>query len=138
MNQDLEHLKLLSIFHYVVGGLAALLACFPILHLAMGVFFIVLSGGPDAKGDVPPAFVGWFLVGVASLIILTGWCVAICILLAGHFLAKRKHYTFCMVMAGIECLFFPFGTVLGVFSIVVLARESVKQIFVASQPTQPT
>ena len=50
MQQDEEHLKLLSIFHYVVGGLAALFACFPIFHLIIGVVFIALSGRPDAKG----------------------------------------------------------------------------------------
>ncbi len=48
MQQDEEHLKLLSIFHYVVGGLAALFACFPIFHLIMGIVFIVLSGWPRA------------------------------------------------------------------------------------------
>ncbi len=30
---DLEHLRLLSIFHYVVGGILALFSCFPILVL---------------------------------------------------------------------------------------------------------
>jgi len=32
-------------------------------------------------------------------------------------------------MAGIECLFMPFGTVLGVFTIMVLMRDPVKQLF---------
>ena len=31
MDQDLEHLRLLSIFHYVVGGIAALSLLFPVL-----------------------------------------------------------------------------------------------------------
>ena len=32
-------------------------------------------------------------------------------------------------MAGVECLFMPVGTVLGVFTIIVLVRDSVKAIF---------
>jgi hypothetical protein len=32
-------------------------------------------------------------------------------------------------MACIECLFIPFGTILGVFTIIVLSRESVKTLF---------
>jgi hypothetical protein len=32
-------------------------------------------------------------------------------------------------MAAVACVFFPFGTVLGVFSIIVLTRESVKRLF---------
>ncbi len=37
MDQDLEHLRLLSIFHYVVGGIAGLFACFPCIHLVLGI-----------------------------------------------------------------------------------------------------
>jgi len=37
MNRDEEHLKLLSIFHYVVGGIAAFFAFFPIIHLVIGI-----------------------------------------------------------------------------------------------------
>ena len=33
MNQDLEHLRLLSIFHYVVAGLGALISCIPLHSL---------------------------------------------------------------------------------------------------------
>jgi len=35
--QDEQYLKILSIFHFVVGGIAGLFACFPVFHLAMGV-----------------------------------------------------------------------------------------------------
>lgn len=34
-NQDEQYLQILSIFHFVVGGLTALFACFPIFHLAI-------------------------------------------------------------------------------------------------------
>jgi hypothetical protein len=32
-------------------------------------------------------------------------------------------------MAAISCIFMPFGTVLGVFTIIVLLRPSVKELF---------
>ena len=51
------------------------------------------------------------------------------IFLAGRFLAQRRHHTFCVTMAAVQCLFMPFGTILGVFTIVVLNRPSVKQLF---------
>jgi hypothetical protein len=38
-------------------------------------------------------------------------------------------YTICFVMACGECMFMPFGTVLGVFTILVLNRQSVKGLF---------
>lgn len=129
MNKDLEHLQLLSIFHYVVGGFAAVFACFPILHLVLGIVFVTLSDRMAGQPDVPPALIGWIFIVIASTFIVLGWATAVCIVLTGRYLSQRKHYLFCLIMAGTECLFFPFGTVLGVFTIVVLVRESVKTLF---------
>ena len=128
-NTDNEHLKLLSIFHYVVGGMAALFACLPILHLILGLFFILAPEKFGHGSQQPPAFIGWFFVAFASVFILMGWTLAVLVLIAGTFIARRKHYTFCFVVACVECIFMPFGTVLGVFTILVLNRASVKESF---------
>jgi hypothetical protein len=134
MTRDEEHLRLLSIFHYVVGGLAGLFALFPIFHLIFGLIMIFASDKFAGKGDPPPAFIGWFFVIFAAMFITLGWILAGFILTTGRFLAHRKHYMFCLVMAAIECIFMPFGTVLGVFTIMVLMREPVKQLFAANPP----
>jgi hypothetical protein len=134
MTQDEEHLRLLSIFHYVVSGLAALMACFPIIHLIVGLVLIFASHHATGRGDLPPAFIGWFLVIFAGMFILLGWTFAAFVLTTGRFLARRKHYLFCLVMGGVECLFMPFGTILGVFTILVLMREPVKQLFGVNPP----
>jgi hypothetical protein len=63
--------------------------------------------------------------------------MAICILIAGRSLGLRKRYSFALVIACIECLFVPFGTILGVFTIVALSRESVKALFFAPKTTGP-
>ena len=138
MTRDEEHLRLLSIFHYVVGGLAGLFALFPVIHLVLGLFMIFASDKFAGKGAPPPAFLGWFFVIFAAMFIILGWTFAAFVLTAGRFLARRKHYMFCLVMAGIECLFMPFGTVLGVFTIVVLMQEPVKQLFGVNPPTIPS
>ena len=132
MKQDEEHLQLLSIFHYVVGGLAGLFALFPIIHLILGLVMIFASDKFADKGEPPPAFIGWFFVIFASLFIIFGLIIATFILATGYFLSRRRHYLFCLVMGGVECLFMPFGTVLGVFTIIVLMREPVKQLFGAN------
>jgi hypothetical protein len=129
MDQDLEHLRLLSIFHYVVGGLAALFACFPCIHLGVGIAMV--SGAiefPQGQGP-SAALVGGFFIAIATVFILLGWSVAVTILLAGRSLARRTRYTYCLVIAAIECVFMPFGTVLGVFTIIVLNRPSVRSLF---------
>jgi len=136
MNRDEEHLRLLSIFHYVVAGLAALFSCFPLFYTAMGVFFVVMSHhGPFKPNEQPPPeFVGWIFIAFGSALFLVGIALATCILITGRSIAHWKHYWFSFVMACIECIFMPFGTVLGVFTIIVLARESVKRLFLENGP----
>jgi hypothetical protein len=129
MNEDREYLRLLSIFHYVVGGIVALFACFPIIYIAVGVLAVYAPGTMDAEGDAMPALVGWIFIIIGGGLIFIGWAFAVFTIIAGRYLARQVHYLFCMVMAAIECIFMPFGTVLGVFTIIVLARPSVKKMF---------
>ena len=131
MNQDNEHLRLLAIFHYVVAGLAALFSFFPLLYTTVGAIFIFAArhGTPKLGEELPPEFLGWVFVVLGLLLFLLGVAMAICILIVGRCLSRHKHYTFALVMACIECLFIPFGTILGVFTIIVLSRDSVKAFF---------
>ena len=134
MNQDKEHLRLLAIFHYIVAGLAALFSFFPLLYTTIGAIFIfVARHGTQKPGeDLPPEFLGWIFVGLGSFLFLLGIAMAICILIAGRCLSRFKCYSFTLVIACVECLFIPFGTILGVFTIIALCRESVKALFSAA------
>ena len=135
MSQDREHLQLLAIFHYVVAGLAALFSFFPLLYTTVGAVFIFAARHGTAKPgeDLPPEFLGWIFAVVGLLLFLLGIAMTICILLAGRCLARNQHYTFALVMACIECLFIPFGTILGIFTIIALLREPVKGLFAVTQ-----
>src|SRR5437867_7212307 len=137
MNQGTDHLRLLAIFHYIVAGLATLFSLFPLLYTTVGSIFIFAARHPAAVGpkpgeELPPEFLGWIFVVLGLLLFLVGIAMASCILIAGRSLSRRKHYTFALVMACIECLFIPFGTVLGVFTIIALSRDSVKAFFEAT------
>ncbi|HEX4588386.1 MAG TPA: hypothetical protein VH120_00535, partial [Gemmataceae bacterium] len=126
---DEEHLRLLAVFHYVVAGLAALVACLPILHLAFGIAIVLDAFPAPPNGVPPPALLGWVLIGLASIFIVVGWTFAIALAVAGRLLQRRRGYTYCLVLAAIACVFTPFGTVLGVFTLIVLLRPSVKGLF---------
>ena len=138
MKEDIDQIKILAIFHYVVAGVAGLFACFPIFHLMIGIS--MLTGGFFSEGtptDMPfpfPLF-GLMFTLIPAAIILFGWAFAICLAISGYFLTKHQRWLFCMVMAGISCMFTPFGTVLGVFTIIVLMRPSVKELFNYGVPT---
>ena len=132
-NTDLEHLRLLSIFHYIVGGLAALFSLFPVIHLAMGI--AIVTGRMSDASDEPTAMaMGWFFIVMAVGAIAVGMSFAVCLILAGRFLTQRVHYTFCFIIAALACAFVPFGTILGVFTIIVLVRPGVKEMFARPGP----
>lgn len=129
MNDDQQHLDLLSVFHYVVGGLALLFSLFPVLHLFFGIAIVTGQLQEENNGDSVPMVLGWFFIVLALGVMAAGIAYGICTILAGRYLKRRERYTFCLVMAAISCVFFPFGTVLGVFTILVLSRPGVKAIF---------
>lgn len=129
INQDEEHLRLLRVFHFVCAGLAAFFACIPIFHLIIGLVMLLAPQIFGSARNQPPAFIGLFFVIIASVFILMGWTFAALLALVGRNLGRRKHYTFCFAMACVACMFAPFGTVLGVFTIIVLLRPGVKMLF---------
>jgi hypothetical protein len=126
MKQDLEQLKLLAIFHYVAAGMAALVACIPVMHFFMGLALATGALGDSDPGTRP---VGFGIMAFAAFFIVAGWTFAALVAFAGRSLQTHRRYTYCLVMAGIECIFMPVGTVLGVFTIIVLVRDSVKALF---------
>jgi uncharacterized protein YybS (DUF2232 family) len=128
---DQEHLKLLHIAYLVSACLSAFFSLFGIMYAFMGVFFgAMIAAAPLRPGqERPPPFMGWFF-GVFGLfffvILLT---MGILKFLTYRRLKERRSRVFCMVVAGISCLSIPYGTLLGVFTFVVLSRPSVMELF---------
>lgn len=138
MNQDAEHLRLLSIFHYIVGGLTVLIACIPLIHVTIGLLFVLKPHAfAGSSGPPPPAWFGWFFIVLGGTFFFLGQALAGCMIAGGRCLAKRRKYLFVLVIACLECMFVPFGTVLGVFTILVLMRPSVKLVFGAAGVPPP-
>jgi hypothetical protein len=129
VDEDSRQLELLSIFHYIVAGILALCGMFPIIHLLVGIGLV--SGAFADSGDQgpPPAWIGVFFIIVALTAMIISWSLAVAVCLAASRLKRRAGYNYCLVVAGIECVFMPFGTVLGVLTIVVLMRPTVKTLF---------
>jgi len=131
MNQDEEHLKLLAIFHYIVGAMAVLFSCFPLLYVGMGILFVLsphfMTDGQ--KGPPPPAVLGYVFIAIGAFFVLLGWSAAVATILSGRYIARRRKRMFSVVMGAILCMFMPFGTVLGVFTIILLTKESVQRLY---------
>jgi hypothetical protein len=100
--QDQEHLRLLSIFHYIVGGLTALFGLIPLFHLTVGLMVMfspgTFSGKPgEAPPMPPPAWFGLLFALLGGFFFLAAQSLAVCTILSGRYLAKRIRYMFIFV-----------------------------------------
>ncbi len=135
MQRDLDHLKLLSLFHYILGGLLAAAGTIGgVLYVLLGV--LALAAPPPPPGpSSPPAttyaasVLGWTFVGLGAFFLLLGCALAAGLVVAGRCLARHRGWTYCFIIACILCANAPVGTVLGLFTILVLLRPSVKDLF---------
>jgi len=123
---DRDQLRLLAIFHGVLAGFTLLFSLFPLLYVGIGAF--VLRGGM-AGPHPPPEFLGWLFIAIGLAFWVGVVAFAIMLGLAARFLSRARHWTYCLVVAALACALFPFGTALGVFTIVVLVRPEVKAAF---------
>jgi hypothetical protein len=130
MDRDADHLRVLAICHYVLAALTALSAIpfWPGLA-ASGLVLRMLRAAvpPEVPHDliqqlVRTIFWSLFLLTLlhASIVAYIGWC-----------LARRKRRLLSLVFSGFNLLMVPLGTILGVFTLVVLLRPSVKALFTA-------
>jgi hypothetical protein len=136
LDKDTEHLRLLTIFYYVNAGLSALSAFFAMVFIAMGLVFATVTKSGNT-GNPPPLFVGYALLIVGAALLLVGLAFSASLALVGRFLSQRRHRVFCLVIAALDCLSFPYGTVLGVFTFMVLMRPSVQALFGSAPPPLP-
>lgn len=125
--EDASHLKLLSIFHYIVGGIGVLTSLLPCVHLVFGI--LMVNGTFPGGGQGPPPEFGWLVIAFALCAILIGLTFSVLTIFVGQRIASRENHLLCLINAGIQCLFIPLGTALGVFTFVVLLRPQVRALF---------
>ena len=137
-NRDVQHLRTLAIFHYVEGGLSiAGTALVFLQYFVFKMFFSDPKMWENAKN--PPPFkmedffavIVWVCVLMGIFLLTTG----VCNILVGRFLQKRTHRTFSLVVAGLNCIRMPLGTLLGIFTIMALTRDSVLRLYDESAAT---
>lgn len=130
---DRENLKLLAIFHFVGAGFALFGLLMIYVHYRM---FSDVVTNPQLwqREGAPPmpampvdmlAIMKWVYIVLAALIVGSG----LLNLLVALALRRRTLRVFSIVVAAVNCLYFPLGTALGVFTIIVLSRESVRQLY---------
>jgi len=140
-----ERLRLLSIAYYISGGLGAVFVSFLLIHLCV---FTAISFMPEAafhsKGNQhstaqsspqsvqktpsagPPLIIFRVVAGVIGVVILCGWTLGGLTFYAGRCIAKRRNRTFVLVMAGVNCIWIPYGLLLGIATFLALGSADAR------------
>jgi hypothetical protein len=131
MNEDTSYLNLLSRFHYIVAGMIGLISCLPLLNLLIGIPMLEDVSYALSQGEYPSQYTLalFMFILLPTGVVVIGWMFAIAVALNGYYIKHRKWLKYCMVMSGIETIFTPIGTVLGVFTIILLTKPNIKNQF---------
>ena len=127
-----SQLDALGVVHYVVAGFIGLFGLLPLFHVAMGLGIVSghfpFAPHGQAVPEFPPMF-GWFFVAFGALFLCAAQAMAVTLAFAGTYLRQRRRWLFCVVVDAVACSIFPFGTVLGVVTLVTLSQPEVKARF---------
>jgi hypothetical protein len=119
--RDRGLLARLAIFHYALAALQA--------GMAATLAAMLLASTPS-KGGAWSLAVSWTLAAsVAALAVLT--------FVAGRRIVERQAYSYCLTVAALNCFYFPFGTVIGILTLITLKRPSVRDAFPPSRSISP-
>ena len=136
---DHVQLKLLMVFHYVLGGVSIGSGLHVILVLAAWFFFAFLAfsfgaqGVSQGEGAVILGIAG-VVFGAVTLLALSWIICGPVSLAAGRKLRDRRDYAFCRRWANIQMFtLFPLGIPLGICTRNVLRRQSVRSLFVGRE-----
>ncbi len=131
MDENIRYLNILTIFHFIVASILGLLSCLPLINLFIGipmlkdVPYALKQGEFFSQTTFAPLMFILLPVGMAVI----GWMFAIAIALNGYYIKNRQWLTYCLAIGGIETIFMPLGTVLGVFTIILLTKPNIKNLF---------
>jgi hypothetical protein len=128
-SKDESDLNTLGILHYVWTGLLGCTSIGVVAYFLLfaAVFASAPPSGPHGAHDQEVAAGIMGIMGVIMGILMIPMFVAHLLAAAG--LRNRTRYVLVLVMSGMACLSVPLGTGLGIWTILVLQRPSVKALF---------
>src|SRR5262245_59874073 len=101
VNKDLEHLKLLSMFHYILGAITVVYSSFPLIHVFIGLMFMLNPKGFASGGQQPPfplRYFGLAFVLIGGAFVLFGWTLGALTAYAGRCIKRREKYMLCFIV----------------------------------------
>ena len=126
-DRDLEHLRALSVFHYVLAVMTFLVSGLFVVYLVVGAMTMSELTAAE-RSHLPQGFTtGFNKAGIIGLTI--GWSLAALNAISGWCLSRKRVRGVSLFTALCNCLWPPAGTCLGVVTITILLRDSVVQLY---------
>ena len=157
-----ERLRLLAIGHYIYGGMGVFMLPMFLPFVGLMVFMAAIPAEqwsksppasparqlepPDAvappsptpsrdrTSEAPPRFIFAIFGIIFCAIFLALATLSALTAYAGRCIQKRRRKTLIYVVFGLNCVFVPYGTLLGVCTILVLGSPGAQAEFVAAAP----
>ena len=151
-----ERLRLLALGFYIKGAVGAAVVSFFLIHFFMLLGFsfmpesawnpppkpattheslsVTPSPSPRPVNQAPPVIMFRVFAAVIGGIVLLGWTFGALTIYAGCCVQKRTHRLFILVMAGLNCVLIPWGTLLGIATFYVMQSPAgIREFGVATQ-----
>jgi hypothetical protein len=123
---DDEHLRLLRLGYFISAAHTAMYIFVGLFNAGMGIFIahLPLGTGVTSLPSMPLLFglLGSVIMGLAGI-------GAVLQLVTGMRLKERRSRLLCLITASLTVLEIPYGTALGLMTLSVLARPSVRRQF---------
>jgi len=131
---DEEHLRLLSLFHYVSGGITVAFSLFFGVWIVFAAVMFAFLPPPThgcAEGAAPHhgQAIPVVMLVIFGVLFAIGVAYGILEIVSGRFISRRRRRVFSFVVALPRLLFLPYGLILSIFTLLVLERPSVKQLY---------
>lgn len=139
MSENERYLDTLGIACYVNATLSFCCSFFPIFHVLIGLFMMILPADAFPQNPQNPQnpenelmmakFMGGFFFLIGASIILIGWAYSFALYYLGRLLRQRRKWMICNILAAVACIAMPLGTIIGVFVLVLINRTECKALF---------
>jgi hypothetical protein len=133
VDRDQEHLRILAVCYYLLAGCTAFVSLVSLLYVGFGAIFLSGLIPANQPSNADPRIMGYIFTALGIAFFLFGLAMCFLYYLTGRSLNTRRRRTLCYAMSGFSCLYIPFGTAIGICTIMVLNRTSVKSLFASGQ-----
>jgi hypothetical protein len=147
-----ERLQLLSLACYIRGGIVGVFSSFFLIYVlfmfgmtmvpdsawvapppttspASGLYSSNPTPAPTPQPQPPPKALFRIMAGIFGFFVLLGWTLGSLTAYAGWCITKRRRKVLIYIVAALNCVFIPYGTLLGIALIIVMSSPAARAEF---------